>query len=316
MSNYYKFPIPSSRLTEIRKNRMLYADYISKIQANNQGCDTARTGLEDGNVAPGSIVTDLLDGARNTTALERDTILASTACPSSTPTTAPISYSVIQNGLVLYYDVGNSSSYPGTGTTIYDLSPSGYNGTLVNGPTYSSANGGSLVFDGTNDYIDTGQSIGLEQFTLMAWFKTSDATNFRMLISKEVTLGIPWNYRMYLYQTSGDLIGDIAKVGSTDEATYARNLADGTWHMTAFSRNTTNDTLSLYIDGSLVNSHTDSLTAGSIINSQNVWIGRSAFSGGSYPWLGNIAAALIYSRPLTDTEVLNNYLATKTRFDV
>jgi len=314
MASQYKFPIPSSRLTEIRKNRMLYADYISKIQANNQGCDTARTGLEDGGVAPGSIVPDLLDGARNTTQTERDLILASTACPITSVVVVEPTYTVITDGLQLYYDVGNTASYPGSGTTIYDLSPNGYNGTLVNGPTYSSVNGGSLVFDGSNDYINTNNSLGYEAFTLMAWFKTSDATNFRMLISKETSLGVPWNYRMYLYQTSGDLIGDVAKVGSTDEATYARNLADGTWHMTAFSRNTSNDTLNLYIDGVLVNSHTDSLTAGSIINSQNVWIGRSAFSGGSYPWLGNIAAALIYNRALTDAEVLNNFRATKTRF--
>lgn len=313
MASQYKFPIPSSRLTEIRKNRMLYADYISKVQANNQGCDTARTGLEDGGVAPGSILPDLLDGARNTTVLERDLILASRTCPVAPVAIVEPTYTLITDGLQLYYDVGNTASYPGSGTSIFDLSPNGYTGTL-NGPTYSSANGGSLVFDGVNDYIDTNQSIGSEDYTLMAWFTALDAINFRMLISKETPTGSAWNYRMYLYQTSGDLIGDAKKTGSSDQITHAQNLADGNWHMTAFSRNTATDTFNLYIDGNLVNSTTDTLTSGSIINSQEVWIGLSAFSGGSYPWKGNIAASLIYNRALTDAEVLNNFRATKTRF--
>lgn len=314
MSNYYKFPIPSSRLTEIRKNRMLYADYISKIQANNQGCDTSRTGLEDGLVAPGSIVPDLLDGARNTTAVERDTILASTACPIVTSTIVqPITYSLVTDGLQLYYDVGNSSSYPGSGTSIFDLSPNGFTGTL-NGPTYSSTNGGILVFDGVNDYIDTNQSLASEQFTLMAWVKSSNTTNFQMIFSKETNAGLPWNYRLFLYQTTGDLLGDMAKVGSSSAITYSQNLADGTWHMVAFSRNTTTDKMRLYIDGNFVKEDTDTMTAGTIQNAQEVWIGFSAFSGGSYPFNGNIAATFIYNRPLTDAEVFSNFMVTKTRF--
>ena len=58
---------------------------------------------------------------------------------------------IITDGLVLCLDAGNTKSYPGSGTTWTDLSGNGNNGTLVNGPTYSSDNGGSIVFDGTND---------------------------------------------------------------------------------------------------------------------------------------------------------------------
>ena len=57
------------------------------------------------------------------------------------------------NGLVLALDAANTKSYPGSGTTWTDLSGRGNTGTLTNGPTYSSANGGSIVFDGTNDYV-------------------------------------------------------------------------------------------------------------------------------------------------------------------
>ena len=59
---------------------------------------------------------------------------------------------IITDGLVLCLDAGNTKSYPGSGTSWSDLSGQGNTGTLVNGPTYSSADGGSIVFDGSNDY--------------------------------------------------------------------------------------------------------------------------------------------------------------------
>ena len=67
---------------------------------------------------------------------------------------------IAESGLVLALDAGNLKSYPGSGTTWTDLSGGGNTGTLTNGPTYSSANGGSLVFDGTNDYISLSSSNG------------------------------------------------------------------------------------------------------------------------------------------------------------
>ena len=54
---------------------------------------------------------------------------------------------IVRDGLVLNLDAGEPSSYPGTGTAWTDLSGNGNTGTLTNGPTYSSANGGSIVFD-------------------------------------------------------------------------------------------------------------------------------------------------------------------------
>ena len=61
---------------------------------------------------------------------------------------------IVTDGLVLLLDAGNTKSYPGTGTTWTDISRNGNNGTLTNGPTFDSANGGSLVFDGVDDYVN------------------------------------------------------------------------------------------------------------------------------------------------------------------
>ena len=65
-----------------------------------------------------------------------------------------ISYNpkIVTNGLVLCLDAANAKSYPGSGTAWTDLSGLGNTGTLTNGPTYSSANNGSIVLDGINDY--------------------------------------------------------------------------------------------------------------------------------------------------------------------
>ena len=62
---------------------------------------------------------------------------------------------IITDGLVIALDAANTKSYPGSGTTWSDLSGNSNNGTLTNGPTFNSGNGGSIVFDGTNDYINT-----------------------------------------------------------------------------------------------------------------------------------------------------------------
>ena len=58
---------------------------------------------------------------------------------------------IVTNGLVLFLDANNTNSYPGSGTSWYDLSGNGNTGTLTNGPTFSGENGGTIVFDGVDD---------------------------------------------------------------------------------------------------------------------------------------------------------------------
>ena len=94
------------------------------------------------------------------------------------------SCNIITDGLQLHLDAGNLTSYPGTGTTIYDLSVNGYNSTLINSVGFSTNGGGTLTFDATNDYIDVNQSLSYETFTVGAWFKSS-AAGIKMIISKE-----------------------------------------------------------------------------------------------------------------------------------
>ena len=66
---------------------------------------------------------------------------------------------LVTDGLVLWMDAADRTSYPGSGTTWTDLTRNGYNGTLTNGPTFSSANGGAIVLDGTDDYVQNSFSL-------------------------------------------------------------------------------------------------------------------------------------------------------------
>lgn len=79
---------------------------------------------------------------------------------------------IVTNGLILNLDAANYKSYPGSGTTLIDITGNGYNSTLTNGPTFSSTVAGNIEFDGTNDYISIPQTALFNtdrSFTLMMW---------------------------------------------------------------------------------------------------------------------------------------------------
>jgi hypothetical protein len=91
----------------------------------------------------------------------------------------------ITNGLILNLDAANTKSYPGSGTTWTDLSQYKSNGTLTNGPTFSSTNGGGITFDGTNDFVLLTSGAALltqtSNITMEIWFyKTGIGLNYRL----------------------------------------------------------------------------------------------------------------------------------------
>lgn len=222
---------------------------------------------------------------------------------------------IIKDGLVLYLDAANTLSYPGSGVVWNDLTKNNNNGILTNGPTFSSANGGSIVFDGTDDYVNCGNnsSLNLGAMTIAAWVKPStNVTNYRAIIADESVGGSPWNYRLYLLQGAGTVVYDI--VSGTGSASLTSTIAinDDKWHYVCGVRITVNGTVNLYIDGILNKTGTDSSSRSTLGN--QVWIGRSPYVGGSYPFIGNIANAQIYNQALTATQIAQNYNAVKTRF--
>ena len=95
---------------------------------------------------------------------------------------------IVIDGLVLALDAGNTKSYSGSGTAWTDT-VGGNHGTLTNGPTFSSLNGGSIVFDGTNDYVQVSASsdlnFGTGNFTIEGWFNKGATTTYLTLLGSD-----------------------------------------------------------------------------------------------------------------------------------
>ena len=137
----------------------------------------------------------------------------------------------ITDGLVLCLDAANTKSYPGSGTTWTDLSGRGNTGTLTNGPTYSSANGGSIVFDGTDDIVNTSY-VSSNAFTWSVWFKTNVVSSgYRNIIS------IPTpNYILLLMDSGTPNLGFWTDDALSGQSLSTPTISVNTWYNVVFVR--------------------------------------------------------------------------------
>ena len=227
-----------------------------------------------------------------------------------------ISPNTVTDGLVLCLDASNQKSYPGSGTTWSDLTGNFYNGTLINGPTFNSANGGSIVFDGTNDYASLGNILNYtsENFTFSYW-----------VIFSSFTSNVANQGPIVLYKGSYISEGYYDQIGySLTEPTsifFATNQPNGfqstqsnsiiyknNWYNISYVRN--GSSIRIYINGT-----DQTQTAGTHTNpassSRNFLI--ATYLNSIY---GNfkMSTLLNYNRALSASEILQNYNATKTRF--
>ena len=214
---------------------------------------------------------------------------------------------IVTDGLVMYLDAANSKSYVSGSTTWRDIAGS-TNGTLVNGVAYSTAKGGNLVFDGSDDHVNCGlASFQPTQLTLCAWVSSNTSGRDGTIIGKgDVNESTEWGLS-FGYSSPYYLIGRSTTYVNQIVYPWSGSLLVGYHHICYTMIN--NTSASLYIDGVQVISTN---TIGSIgLNTKNVLIGKWNNYG---PFLGNVAQTSIYSRALTAQEVLQNYNATKTRF--
>jgi len=223
--------------------------------------------------------------------------------------------SIVLNGLVLYVDAANIKSYPGSGTTWTDLSGRGNTGTLTNGPTYSSANGGSIVFDGGDDYVIATRPTSIVaggQITISLWAKWitigTTVSTIQMLLDNNHS-GTP----------QGFVLQDRPDIGKSLTFSVRPNqngavstfiVGDGSWHHITG----TNDgsTSKLYIDGVFNSQATES--GGIISVYPNITLGL--WQGGGRYLNGNIAQVSIYNRALSAAEVSQNFNALRGRYGI
>jgi len=227
---------------------------------------------------------------------------------------------VVTDGLVFYVDAGNDLSYPGSGGTWSDL-VGGNDGSFnsmddINNPSnnYDSANGGSITFDGVDDYVDCG-SFGVggdsSSYTFSAWSKNSNNNNI-LVKGRDGGFGAGWSLRIGTYEDQ--FMASAVKTNPIE----GYNFRSGTYVPNAWAYITgvwerNSGKISLYVNGSLEGSYTFSGTAPFTLRSSTAGWSMARITNSSIGQ-GYIACASVYNRVLTASEILQNYNALKNRF--
>jgi hypothetical protein len=213
---------------------------------------------------------------------------------------------IVRNGLVLALDAGDRNSYSGSGTTWYDLSGNANNGTLTNGPTFSAVNGGCIVFDGVDDYVNVSDASTLNSNTqtINIWYNaTTLPGRSATIICKHNTVNSTNGYNIF----AGNSVQIKPSTGSTDIGTSGGVVS--TWYFLTLTF-TINSSATLYINA--VNNASAAI-GNFTMSSNSLRIGRSPDSFWSV-FTGKIASVSVYNRVLSASEISQNYNATKSRF--
>ena len=218
---------------------------------------------------------------------------------------------IITDGLVLNLNAADQNSYPGSGTTWSDTSGNSNTGTLTNGPTFNSANGGIILFDGVDDYGSVTNTASLRpstELTVSMWLKAAATTPvWKKLWGQDPYSG---GYLIFL-ESDGTLIRALHYVSSTEyRCNTSTTISTTVWKQAVFTFKT-GDAIRSYFNG-VAGDGTVSLPAGTFnYNTSNPWLFGTV--GGGY-YNGYIANVLIYNRALSATEISQNYNAQKSRF--
>jgi hypothetical protein len=234
---------------------------------------------------------------------------------SSSSTTQTVSNppsSIVQSGLVVNLDPGQTSSYPGNGNLWTNTGTGGasYNATLQNAPTYSANYGGNFAFNGSNQGTQIARPVQ-DDFTLSAWFKTT--SNAGDLYGFYSGIGIIDGEVAGSVNDFGLTMGNgklIFGTGNPDINIYSPNTYnDNKWHNVVCTRVKSTGALVMYVDGVQVGVATG--CTNSLIDPSNLKIGVSQ-SGKYFP--GNISVINIYNNALTSSQVQQNYNYYFSRF--
>jgi hypothetical protein len=225
---------------------------------------------------------------------------------------------IVTDGLVLYMDAANSKSYVSGSTTWNDISRTGANGTLINGPTFNSSNGGSIVFDGVDDRVSRTTNINTGQnFTVNAWiYPTLLGTTRRAIVasSYNYTSLNGWNFSTAGGGTNNTFFFSVGNDNAYRVA-LANTLSLNQWaYISAVCQNG-GGSINLYKNGIETSYVLTSLSTNTLIYTYPQFnVGYRDTAGLTDPYTGNIAQVTIYNKTLTSSEVLQNYNATKGRY--
>lgn len=228
---------------------------------------------------------------------------------------------IVVDGLVLMLDGGYAGSFLTSSNTWFDVSGYNRNGALTNGPTFSSDGGGIILFDGVNDFVNnigTASNFSFIQntgiFTISAWVKLTDFSTARYFLgNNDGTTGAKGFY-LGFNGSSGQLWLAIT-YGVSGQATLSAMrvnfFIDSNWvHVTCVGDGTS---CQIYRNGSSFGSSNNFGTFSTGDSTRTLSVGRINNFNSSY-WQGNVSQVSIYDRPLSASEVSQNFNAQKSRY--
>lgn len=228
--------------------------------------------------------------------------------------------SIVTSGLVFCLDAGNPRSYPGTGTAWNDASGNGNNGTLVNGVGYSSANLGTMVFDGVNDYASITNNSSLRpssELTIEYVIKGTTPTGWCPILgygNGDYTVG---NYLVWV--ESGGALNSLCRVNNGGTVTEYRqasgeSISSSVFKYMAFTMKV-GDAIRSYYNGSAAG-NVVSLPAGGVFHYAATTSPYQIVGLGG-AWLnGSIPLVRFYNRVLSAIEVQQNFNAIRGRYGI
>jgi hypothetical protein len=248
----------------------------------------------------------LLGGQPGAAVLALEITTRAEGAPAPEPPPPPPS--IIRDGLVLHYDIGNPACYPGGGLAISDLSGSGNHGTLTGNTVFQD---GALAFDGSSNITTTTLISNPQSFSIGIWFRTSSPSG-RKLVGFEISqTGGSGSYDRHFYvDTAGQLRWGVWSPGSS--TFLYGNVTDNQWRyaVVSFNNGATLHSLNGLVVGNVtaVSQPFDGYwrIAG---QSLNFW---PAASAGFF--IGQIAGVEIYNRPLAADEIEQNFNINRGRF--
>ena len=218
--------------------------------------------------------------------------------------------SIVTDGLVLCLDAANKRSYLGSGTAWDDLAGSN-NGTLINGPTFDAGNGGSVVFDGSDDRVDCtspSEIDSISEITMIAWVKYSAVGYYPKIISRGHATATDFlrgngNDNLHFYYANSSQATDSDYFTTT---TGSINLSSG-WVCVAV---TSGSVVKFYKNSDLV--YTSGSVTTNTATASTLTLGNRP--GGGRNFNGKMGVAMVYNRALNAEEIRQNYEATKGRY--
>jgi hypothetical protein len=220
--------------------------------------------------------------------------------------------SIVMDGLLFYLDAANPRCYSGSGTSVMELT-SGIGATLVNGVGFNSANNGSFVFDGSNDYINCGLiSNTFNSLSVEVMFKIGILNKKQSVISTyDNSLG--WGIEL-LDNTSNNAFNFFGFTSSgiyTSIQSTSSGLLNQLYFITGVFSGS--NSISIYINGTLNNSVNTNYSSISKFSTSNLQLGDDPNTQSLY-LQGNVFSAKLYNRALSAAEIKTNYNGTKKRY--